>query len=94
MIGSEGYIEIRKNIDLAERDGDNHLFIANEAGVRYENCSHVELSYGRQLIDDVINRTETAMSQAHCFLATQLALEGQALADANEKRRASSSASG
>jgi len=39
-----------------------------------------ELPYGRQLIADVIDRTETAMSQAHCFLACQLALEAQAKA--------------
>ena len=80
ILGAEGYIEIRKNVDLASRDGDNHLFIANGGDVRYENCSHVELSYGRQLVDDVVNRTETAMSQAHCFLAMQLALEAQAMA--------------
>ena len=81
ILGTKGYIEIRKNIDLAGRDGDNHLFIANRAGLRYEHCANVELPYGRQLIDDVVNRTETAMSQAHCFLATQLALEAQVLAE-------------
>ena len=81
VIGTEGYIEIRKNVDLAGRDGDNHVFIANGAGVRYENCANVELPYGRQLVDDVVNRTETAMSQEHCFLATQLALEAQAIAN-------------
>ena len=81
IIGTDGYIEVRKNIDLAGRAGDNHLFIANGAEVRYENCANVEISYGRQVIDDVVNRTETAMSQAHCFLATQLALEAQAVAD-------------
>jgi hypothetical protein len=27
----------------------------------------VELPYGRLLVDDVVNRTETAMSQEHCF---------------------------
>ena len=84
IIGIDGYIEVRKNIDLAGRDGDNHLFIANRAGVRYEHCANGELPYGRQLIDDVINRTETAMSQEHCFLATQLALEAQKLADATD----------
>ena len=45
--------------------------------MRYENCGMVELPYGRQLIDDVLYRTETAMPQAHCFLATELALRAQ-----------------
>ena len=35
------------------------------------------LPYGRQLVDDIVNRTETAMTQAHCFLATELVLEAQ-----------------
>jgi hypothetical protein len=41
----------------------------------------VELPYGRQLLDDVVHRTETAMPQAHCFLASQLVLEAQQMAD-------------
>jgi hypothetical protein len=40
----------------------------------------VALPYGEQLVDDVVNRTETAMTQAHCFLATELVLEAQAQA--------------
>ena len=81
IIGTDGYIEVPKNIDLAGRAGANHLFIDDLTGVRYEDCSHVELPYGSQLIDDVLNRTETAMSQAHCFLAMELALKAQARAD-------------
>jgi hypothetical protein len=37
----------------------------------------VNLPYGRQLVDDVIHRTETAMTQEHCFLATELTLLAQ-----------------
>ena len=44
------------------------------------DCSDVDLPYGRQLVDDVANRTETAMPQEHCFLATELALRAQAQA--------------
>ena len=44
---------------------------------RYIDCKDVELPYGKQLVDDVLNRTETAMPQAHCFLATELALKAQ-----------------
>jgi hypothetical protein len=41
------------------------------------DCNQVELPYGKQLIADILNRTETAMPQAHCFLASQLALEAE-----------------
>jgi hypothetical protein len=33
--------------------------------------------YGEQLVSDVVNRTGNAMPQAHCFLATGLALTTQ-----------------
>lgn len=77
VLGTEGYIEIRKNIDIAGRDGGNHLFLVNQKETQYIDCSKVDLPYGKQLVDDVLNRTETAMSQEHCFLATELSLKAQ-----------------
>ena len=77
ILGSDGFIEIRKNIDIGGRPGGSHLFIVDQKETRYVDCSKVELPYGGQLVDDVINRTETAMPQAHCFLATELMLKAQ-----------------
>ena len=77
ILGTEGFIEIRKNIDIAGRDGGNHLFVVNAKDTQYIDCSNVELPYGAQLVNDVLNRTETAMTQEHCFLATELALKAQ-----------------
>lgn len=81
ILGTEGYIEIRKNIDIAGRDGGNHLFLVNDKETKYIDCRQVPLPYGSQLVDDVVNRTETAMTQEHCFLATELALRAQAQAE-------------
>ncbi|MFN4292558.1 MAG: Gfo/Idh/MocA family protein [Thermoflexales bacterium] len=80
VLGEDGYIEVRKVVDLAGRPGGDHLFIVDRRGVRYVNCSDVELPYGRQLVRDVLDRSETAMSQAHCFLASELALKAQVAA--------------
>jgi predicted dehydrogenase len=77
VLGTEGYIEIRKNIDVAGREGGNHLFLVNNKETQYIDCSKEPLPYGKQLVDDVLNRTDTAMSQEHCFLATELALKAQ-----------------
>ena len=77
VLGTEGYIEIRKNIDIAGRKGGNHLFLVDNKETRHIECNDVELPYGRLLVDDVLNRTETAMTQAHCFLATELTLKAQ-----------------
>lgn len=80
VIGTEGYIEVRKNCDIAGRPGSDHLFLVNGDEVQYFDCSGVELTYGRLLIDDILNRTESAMTQEHCFLASKLALQAQAQA--------------
>jgi predicted dehydrogenase len=77
LLGTEGYIELRKNIDIAGRAGKDHLFIVNQQATQYIDCSNVQMPYGGQLIYDVRNRTETAMSQAHCFLSSELALIAQ-----------------
>lgn len=79
ILGTEGYIEVRKNIDItvAGREGGSHLYLVNGKDTQYIDCSKVELPYGKQLVDDILNRTSTAMTQEHCFLATELALKAQ-----------------
>ncbi len=81
ILGTEGFIEIRKNCDIGGRKGGNHLFLVNQQSTQYLDCSQMDLPYGKQLLADIINRTETAMTQEHCFLASQLALEAQAKAE-------------
>ena len=73
-------MEVRKNCDLAGRPGGNHLFLVDQERTTYIDCTDTDLPYGRQLIHDVIHRTETAMSQTQCFLASELALKAQARA--------------
>lgn len=83
IVGTEGYIELRKYVDIAGRPGIDHLFLVDGRGTHYVDCSAVDLPYGRQLIADVQNRTQTAMAQDHCFKAMELALTAQALAERN-----------
>jgi predicted dehydrogenase len=77
ILGTEGYMELRKNIDIVGREGNNHLFLVDKKEARYIDCSEVTLPYGEALVQDILNRTETAMTQEHCFLATELALKAQ-----------------
>ncbi|HHY48761.1 MAG TPA: Gfo/Idh/MocA family oxidoreductase [Alphaproteobacteria bacterium] len=81
ILGTEGYIELRKYIDIAGRPGTDHLFLVDRTGVHYIDCTTTERPYGRQLIADVLNRTETAMPQERCFNAMELALRAQELAE-------------
>ncbi len=85
ILGTEGYLELRKYIDIAGQPGIDHLFLVDRKGTQRIDCSNVELPYGRQLIADVLNRTETAMPQARCFKAMELALTAQAMAEKDGK---------
>jgi predicted dehydrogenase len=77
ILGTDGFIEIRKNVDIGGRPGGDHLFLVDQKETRYIDCREGALPYGAQLVSDVLNRTETAMPQAHCFLATELVLKAQ-----------------
>ena len=80
IMGTDGYIELRKYVDIGGRPGSDHLFLVNQQKTEYFDCSQDPLPYGARLIADIRNRTETAMSQAHCFKASELALKAQAMA--------------
>ena len=80
ILGTEGYIELRKYVDIAGKPGGNHLFLVDKSGTRHIDCNGMPLPYGKRLLEDVLNRTETAMPLAHCFLASELALKAQAQA--------------
>jgi predicted dehydrogenase len=81
ILGTEGYIELRKYIDIAGHPGGDHLYIVNAEGPRHIDCSKTELPFGSQFLDDVRNRTETAMPQERCFNAMKLALTAQQMAE-------------
>lgn len=79
ILGTEGYIEIRKYINVASDtlDGD-HVYLVNKDGEQYfQVTGKVGYPYFGQLILDCINRTENAMTQEHCFKAAELCVKAQ-----------------
>ena len=81
LLGTEGYIEARKYVDIAGRPGTDHVFIADRAGTRYIDGSKEPLTYFRNFLADVRDRTDTAMPQEHVFTVTRIALDAQAGAE-------------
>ena len=77
ILGTNGTIEVRSNCDLAGRPDGDHLFLVDQQKTRYIDCSQVELPYARQLLNDVRNRTETAMTQAYCLRVSEIVLKAQ-----------------
>ena len=82
ILGTEGFLEIRKYINLAADPLDgNHVFLVNGKGEQYFNATGVTgYPFFGQLILDCLNRTENAMTQAHAFKAAELCLQAQAQA--------------
>ena len=77
LLGTEGYIELRKYIDVAGRPGSNHLFIVDKKQARYIDCKNVALPFGPLFVADIINRTEVAQNQEQALLAAELVLKAQ-----------------
>lgn len=78
ILGTKGYIELRKNIDIAKDSTTDHLYLVNDEEERYINLKgKVGTPYFGELILDCLNRTENAMSQEHAFKAAELCLRAQ-----------------
>lgn len=85
VLGTEGYLEIRKYIDVAREDGDK-IFLVDGRNEKEIDCrGKVGFPFFGKLILDVLERTENAMSQEHAFKAAELSLAAQAAADAGRK---------
>jgi predicted dehydrogenase len=80
ILGTDGYLELRKYIDVGGRPGGDHLLLVDQKSSRYIDCKKEPLPFGERLVDDVVNRTETAMPQQHCYLAMELALRAEKMA--------------
>jgi predicted dehydrogenase len=88
IVGTEGMIELRKYLDLAGREGTNHVFLVDRTGTRHIDARDEPLVYFDRFVADVHHRTESAMRQDHAFTVCRLALQAQAQATmlSGEKR--------
>jgi predicted dehydrogenase len=77
ILGTEGYIEVRKYTNVAVSKSGNNLFMVNKTEQRYIDCNNVVLPFGPQFVSDVANRTHTAQDQAQCLLAAELVIKAQ-----------------
>jgi len=87
ILGTEGYIELRKYTDIATGHGPDQLFLVDGKGEHRIPCAgQVGYPFFGQLILDCLNRTETAMTQEHTFKAAELCLLAQEMADRRSVR--------
>lgn len=80
IMGTKGYIELRKYIEIAaDNPGGDQLYLVDEKGEHHISCAgKVGYPFFGQLILDCLHRTEKAMTQEHAFKAAELCLVAQA----------------
>jgi len=77
ILGTDGYIEVRKYANVAVAKQGNNLFVVNKREARYIDCNNGPLPFGPQFVADIVNRTHTAQDQAQCLLAAELSIKAQ-----------------
>lgn len=84
ILGTKGYIEIRKYIDYSkEGNPPQTLYCADSFGVRRIDCRGLGFPFFANFALDILNSTENAMAQSHAFAAARLCLDAQLKADQN-----------
>lgn len=78
ILGTDGYIELRKYIDIARSPERDQLYLVNHEGEKHLALhGRVGFPFFGELIKDCLNRTENAMTQEHAFKAAELCLIAQ-----------------
>jgi len=78
ILGTEGYIELRKYCDIARDAESDHVYLVNhQEEQHFQVKGQVGFPFFGQLIRDCLDRTETAMPQEHTFKAAELCIKAQ-----------------
>jgi predicted dehydrogenase len=86
ILGTDGYIELRKYVDITTDHGGDQLLLVDAQGEHRIPCrGNVGYPYFGELILDCLHGTEKAMSQEHTFKAAELCLEAQELSDSHKR---------
>lgn len=78
ILGTQGYIELRKYIDIGRDPIGDQVYLANgEKTLHIPVKGKVGYPYFGRLILDCLNRTENAMTQEHAFKAAELCVRAE-----------------
>ena len=77
ILGTKGYIEVRKYTNVGESKKGNNLYIVDNSSARFIDCNQVPLPYGPALVSDIVNRTHTGQDIEQALLAAELVVRAQ-----------------
>ena len=77
ILGTQGYIEIRKYTNVGVGKAGNNLFLVNKTQQRFIDCNNLTLPFGKAFVSDIVHRTHTAQDQAQALLTAELVIKAQ-----------------
>ena len=80
IVGTEGTIEARANVDVAGVEGAEHLIVVDVDGTRRVDISGVVVDWADQALADLVDAGERLMTQQHAIDVTDVCLRAQAAA--------------
>tara|TARA_R110002096_G_scaffold403766_3_gene601325 strand:- start:24419 stop:25489 length:1071 start_codon:yes stop_codon:yes gene_type:complete len=82
IVGSKGTLEIRKYTNVAQETPGNKIFLVTSDSEEEIDCEGITgFPFFGEMILDVMNGTENAMTQEHIFKSAELSMKAQAMAD-------------
>ena len=80
IVGTEGTIEARANVDVAGAEGAEHLIVVDAEGTRRVDISDVVVDWAELALADLADGGERLMTQLHAIDVTDVCLRAQAAA--------------
>jgi predicted dehydrogenase len=78
LVGTEGTLELRKNLDIEGRAGGDHMFVAGKERTRYLDCGSLSVTYYHDVVDAIRTRDFALVPQEPVFTVCRMALTAQA----------------
>lgn len=80
IVGTDGTLEVRTNVDVAGRKGKEHLIAVDGRGVRRLSAKAGSVDWAKRLVTDIVEGSDTFVSQEHVRRVCELTLRAQAAA--------------
>ena len=80
IVGTEGTLEVRTNVDVAGRRGREHLIVTDGRGVRRIDVTDRPVDWAKRVIADVCDGSDTLVGHDHTVAVSSITLAAQATA--------------
>lgn len=77
IVGTEGNIELRKYVDIAQSNSGDHVYLVNRKGEYHFDASNYGYPFFGKFIRDCLDNTENAMKQEYVFRIMELAIKAE-----------------